>query len=111
MPLLEAAPRRCRPRRSCQTAVTSITSTRCASADRDGVAGAPAGAKACRPVSTIRFRCTSRRRTRSRLHGGRLPRIAKRRRGEVLSLPIFPEMTSVQVEQVASTLRREANVG
>jgi dTDP-4-amino-4,6-dideoxygalactose transaminase len=30
---------------------------------------------------------------------------------EVLSLPIFPEMTTGQVEQVVSAVRREANVG
>ena len=30
---------------------------------------------------------------------------------EVLSLPMFPEMTSAQVEQVVAAMRREANVG
>ena len=30
---------------------------------------------------------------------------------EVLSLPMFPEMTSAQVEQVVAAVRREANVG
>jgi dTDP-4-amino-4,6-dideoxygalactose transaminase len=30
---------------------------------------------------------------------------------EVLSLPLFPEMTPAQVQQVVATVRREANVG
>ena len=95
--------RRLRDRRrrpsSCPAAGTSITSTRSAPPTATSCSGC-CSRRAFRPDSTTRFRFTCSRLTPTSATRPAISRCRKPRRNEVLSLPIFPEMTPAQVEQV-----------
>ena len=102
-----ASRRGCRPRR--RTGATSTTSTRCARGTATRLQQQPAG-QGVQTASTIRSRCTSSRRTRISAIAPATSRMSEAAAHEVLSLPMFPELTSAQVEAVAAAVRQEAHV-